>query len=279
MALTRVGPVEYAEAGHGAPALVIHGAGGGYDQGLYIGELVGNGLRVIAPSRFGYLRTPLPKDVSPAAQAEAHAALLDNLQISRAIVVGVSAGAPSAIEFALNHPERTSALILMVPMAYAPGALPTLDESASSKAVLQLILRGADFGYWAASRLARGSVVRFLGVPPEVDRNATPQERANITRVMNSVEPLSQRLGGLRVDSAIALQAWPLERIQLPTLVVTSRDDLFNTLPAAEFTANHIPGAKLVVFDSGGHLFVGRREEVQSVIRTFLISFSEKTTH
>jgi pimeloyl-ACP methyl ester carboxylesterase len=148
--------------------------------------------------------------------------------------------------------------------------VPTLDTSTSSRAILQLILRGADFGYWAASRVARGSVVRFLGVPPELDRTASSAERAAITRVMSSVEPLSQRLGGLRIDSTIQLQPWPLERISVPTLVITSKDDLFNTLPAARFTAEHVPGAKLVVFDSGGHLFVGHRDEVEATVRAFL---------
>jgi 2-hydroxy-6-oxonona-2,4-dienedioate hydrolase len=270
IAATRSGPIEYATAGNGAPALVIHGAGGGYDQGLYIGEMLGNGLKVIAPSRFGYLRTPLPRDSSAVAQAVAHAALLDALGVQRAVVVGVSAGAPSAIEFALRYPQRTSALILMVPMAYAPGQVPTLDESPSSKAVLALILRGADFGYWAASHAARSSVVRFLGVPPDLERAAPAEVRAAVTRVMNSVEPLSWRLDGLRADSAFRLQPWPLERIAVPTLVMTSKDDLFNTLPAARFTAEHIPGAKLVVFDSGGHLFLGRSNEVKAAVGAFL---------
>ncbi|MFX8418052.1 hypothetical protein ABTL59_19245, partial [Acinetobacter baumannii] len=78
-AITSVGPVEYAEKGphDGAALLSIHGAGGGWDQGLAnIAGLVSNAYRVIAPSRFGYLGTPVPTDTSPARQADAHAALL-----------------------------------------------------------------------------------------------------------------------------------------------------------------------------------------------------------
>jgi hypothetical protein len=44
-------------------------------------------------SRFGYLRTPLPKDAAPAAQADAHACLLDALHLSRVPILGISAGA------------------------------------------------------------------------------------------------------------------------------------------------------------------------------------------
>jgi len=54
---TPCGPVEFAVAGDGPPVLVVHGAGGGFDQGLNIGKsLADGGLRVIAMSRFGYLR-------------------------------------------------------------------------------------------------------------------------------------------------------------------------------------------------------------------------------
>jgi hypothetical protein len=74
---TDTGPIEYAETGAGIPLLSIHGAGGGFDQGLAnVAELVGEGFRVISPSRFGYLRTPVPQDSSPAAQADAHTTLL-----------------------------------------------------------------------------------------------------------------------------------------------------------------------------------------------------------
>ena len=34
IAQTACGPIEYATAGEGAPVLVVHGAGGGFDQGL-----------------------------------------------------------------------------------------------------------------------------------------------------------------------------------------------------------------------------------------------------
>src|SRR5215831_15401644 len=95
---TAYGAIEYADVGTGAPVLVIHGAGGGFDQGLeFARPLIADGFRVIAPSRFGYLRTPLPRDASPMAQADAHASLLDALQIEKVAVVAVSAGAPSAM--------------------------------------------------------------------------------------------------------------------------------------------------------------------------------------
>lgn len=79
---TRCGPIEYQEAGTGVPLLAVHGSGGGHDQGMaFAGALAKQGIRVIAMSRFGYLRTPMPADASAAAQADAHVCLLDALGI------------------------------------------------------------------------------------------------------------------------------------------------------------------------------------------------------
>ena len=65
---TPCGPIEYALAGKGAPVLLVHGAGGGFDQGLEFGRpLAERGFTVIAVTRFGYLRTPMPADAAPTA--------------------------------------------------------------------------------------------------------------------------------------------------------------------------------------------------------------------
>ena len=116
---TRCGSIEYQEAGTGVPLLAVHGMGGGYDRGLALGApLAKQGVRVIAMSRFGYLRTPMPIDASSEAQAEAYMCLLDALGIKQAAVMGYSAGAPSALQLAIRHPDRVSALVLLVPIAY-----------------------------------------------------------------------------------------------------------------------------------------------------------------
>jgi 2-hydroxy-6-oxonona-2,4-dienedioate hydrolase len=89
---TRCGPIEYQDAGAGVPLLAVHGSGGGYDQGMAFAHLLTKqGIRVIAMSRFGYLRTPMPADASAAAQADAHVCLLDALGIPKAAVLGGSA--------------------------------------------------------------------------------------------------------------------------------------------------------------------------------------------
>ena len=93
---TRCGAIELQQAGEGQPLLMIHGSGGGHDQGMaFARALTQHGLHVIAVSRFGYLRTPRPADASPEAQADAHVCLLDALGIAQAVPFVIS---PTRVE-------------------------------------------------------------------------------------------------------------------------------------------------------------------------------------
>jgi pimeloyl-ACP methyl ester carboxylesterase len=280
IAQTTCGPIEYAVAGAGPPVLVVHGAGGGYDQGLSIaGPLADRGFRVIATSRFGYLRTPVPADASAEAQADAHACLLDALGISRAAIVGASAGAPSAMQFALRHPDRASALVLLVPAAYAPrpGGAPSVRPASErmprGTGFLVETLLLSDFVFWAAIRLARPLVARgILGTPPEVVKSADTAEKARVARILEEILPISARRAGLLNDGAVvsSLPRYDLERIAVPTLAISTADDLYGTFDGARYTAENVPGARFKGYPSGGHMFVGHHEEILAEIAEFL---------
>ncbi len=272
---TPCGPIEYAVAGTGPPVLVVHGAGGGFDQGLdLVAELVAGGFRVIAPSRFGYLRTPLPKNASAGAQADAHAALLDALDIPRAAVVGASAGAPSAMQLVLRHPERVSALVLMVPAAYVPQrrGTPSLHRPRAAVWAAQLLLR-SDFLFWAALRVAPAMMTRaILGTPPKDVIRASLEERARIAVTLQHVLPVSPRRLGLLNDAAVVthLPRYELEKIAVPTLIISVADDLYGTFDPARYSAEHMPNARFIGYPSGGHLAVGHGQELAAAVAEFL---------
>lgn len=271
IANTVAGPIEYAERGAGTPLLSIHGAGGGYDQGLdNAADLVGQDFRTIAPSRFGYLRTPVPRDVTPAAQAEALAALLAHLNVPKAIVVGVSAGTRSAIEMAIRQPQMVAALILIVPATYSPTSPPSVDQSRGSQFIFGVVNYGGDFAWWATEKIAPSVLIRFVGVRPELAAVLPRGEQEQVMKIVRSIQPLSLRFPGINIDSTPQLRELPLERITAPTLIISARDDLFNTLPAAEFAASKIRGSKLIVYETGGHLLVGHDKETRDAIRAFL---------
>jgi pimeloyl-ACP methyl ester carboxylesterase len=275
VAQTPCGPIEYAVIGEGPPVLVVHGAGGGFDQGRDLGApLVAKGFQAVAMSRFGYLRTPLPRDASAAAQADAHACLLDALGIRRAAIIGVSAGAPSALQFALRHPARAAALVLMVPAAYVPrpGDAAPVKTPPGTQFLFDTALR-SDFLFWAAIRFAPGFVTRaILATPPAVVAAASAQEKARVDEIMRHILPVSPRRLGLLNDAAVtsSIPRYPLERIATPTLAISVADDLFGTFEVARYTAAQIRGARFIGYESGGHVWVGHHDEVMREIAAFL---------
>jgi len=275
IAQTPCGPIEYAVEGEGPPVLVVHGAGGGFDQGLDLAEsLADGGFRFIAVSRFGYLGTPLPADASAAAQADAHACLLDALNIRRAAILGISAGGPSTLQFALRHPDRTAAMVLLVPGVYAPRstAAPAGRMSPATAFVVDLTLR-SDFIFWAGSKLARKTFVRsILGTPPEVAAAAPAGEQARLAAVIDHILPVSERRLGLLNDAAVvsSQSRYQLEAITTPTLAISAADDLYGTFEPARYTAEHVPGARFIGYPSGGHMLVGHGAETAAAVATFL---------
>lgn len=193
---TSLGDVEYALLGQGEPVLVIHGAGGGFDQSLdMIGPLTDAGYRLIAPSRFGYLRSASPANYTNAMQADAYADLLDRLGVQKADVIAVSAGAWSALQFAIRHPDRCRALALLVPAPYMP------PQKNSASIVFVRAMFGCDFVAWATIKLLPilpAAVTRMiLGSDPAVVQAAEPSEQARTRQILDHVLPVSPRTNGM----------------------------------------------------------------------------------
>ena len=185
IAQTNCGPIEYANAGNRPPVLVVHGAGGGFDQGLAVARLlVEGGFQAIARSRFGYLRTPMPENRDRLAdtQADAHVCLLDTLKLSKVAVFGVSAGAPSSMRLCLKRQECCSALVLMAP---AYPAAPTGEQRALStfaRFFLETTLR-SDFICWALISIAPDTMTRMiLATPPKDVKQQAPTSRRACAR-------------------------------------------------------------------------------------------------
>lgn len=271
IAQTDCGPIEYAVRGEGPPVLVVHGAGGGFDQGLSTGRML-DGFRVIAPSRFGYLGTPLPRDASPEAQADALACLLYSLEVDRAAVVAFSAGAPSAMQLCLRHPDRCSALVLLVPLAWMDRPTPSARMSRAMQSVVQYALH-SDLVYWTATHVLRGAMTEsILGTPlADVERSSTADQR-RVDDMLELVLPISLREKGLRNDQHVAqtLHRYELERMTVPTLVIGVENCLYKTYEPARYTAKHIPGARFISYPDGGHLGVGHDAEISAEVRQFL---------
>ena len=265
----RSGPIEYGTFGHGSPVLVLHGASGGWDQGLAGARgLVPYGFQLIVPSRFGYLQTALRTDSSASAEADAWIELLDALRVHRVAVIGFSAGAAPAVQLALRHPERVSHLVLMVPAA---GGLYAPQSGAAPRLALDLLYR-SDFAMWLLMRLAPRFMYRLVGVPPRLVSSLSDEDKAHLDEIVDAILPAAPRRLGLLNESEIQNTGaeYALERISAPTLLMSAADDLYQTLEVARYAASVIPHSKVITFATGGHLLLGHEKEVMRELTKFL---------
>ena len=269
------GPIEYADIGSGPPVLFIHGSGGGFDQGLAFSALLARrGFRIIAPSRFGYLRSAMPEGATPEVQADALDWLLRRLDIEQAVIIGGSAGTLSATQLALRRPGRCRALVLAVPTLYAPDRLPGANaapDPATQRAIDAAL--GSDLLFWTGIRAAPDFMTRMvLATDPETVKRASAAERRRVREAMFHILPVSARRRGILMDSATAgaPPPWPVERIACPTLVISAKGDLYETDKAAVRTAARIPGARLVLYPDGGHLWVGHDAALWRTVAGFI---------
>jgi 2-hydroxy-6-oxonona-2,4-dienedioate hydrolase len=275
---SRFGTMEYAAAGEGSPLLMIHGTGGGFDQGLAFTEALA-GWRIIAPSRFGYLRTTFPDDPSLDNQADAFAELLDHLKIERLPVIGGSAGALSALQFAIRHPSRCNAVIAIVPATFVPGRAPVRPGKLGA-AIMEFGLQ-SDFLFWAGVTLAEDTMIAtLLATDPELVKSAAPEEQARVRRILHEILPVSARSRGLLNDGRQAgtPTEQAIDRITVPTLAISSADDRFGTAAAARHIAATVPSAEHIIFPTGGHVWVGHDKEMWTAVDAFLRKHNSATS-
>lgn len=269
IAHTQLGAVEYQIEGTGPVLLQSHGGPGGCDHGFLLEDMLPAGFTLLTPSRPGYLGTPLHTGRTIEAQADAFAALLDALGIEKAAAVGVSAGGPVALSFAIRHPDRVWALVMLsgVSERYLP------NEAAANSALGHLYLNSGgivDVGMWLLDRYTEAfpaqSLRQMLATESSLDnaqikRTAAqvmrdPQQVAWFKKLIRSTMPLSLRQVGLSNDLAQLAHMPPLrlEEIAAPTLVVHGLADADVPYKHALNVAQRVPGAQLHTQERSGHL-------------------------
>ena len=277
IAATAAGPIEYAVAGRGPAVLVIHGCPGGYDQGLIAAKLArSEEFTFISPSRPGYLRTPLEVGLTPKEQADAYAALLDSLGISKAAIVGISGGGPSALQFALRYPERCWGVVTVCAIARRL----TEKEIAKCRSFLRRMGCTLDLGWQlvrAAGALLRREITRLVKRivgKADGDGGADRDETLDlIFSLARSFGMISLRKVGLHNDmeQLTSMPEYDLEKITAPTLVLHGSADELVPFSHARLIAKKVSNAVLVKVKGGGHLFFAtHKEKVLPVVTQFL---------
>jgi pimeloyl-ACP methyl ester carboxylesterase len=260
---TARGPVEYAERGQGPPVLCVHGGPGGYDQGLVIGEFFrANGFKIIAPSRPGYLGTPLSTGATPKEQAGALAALLEALQIKGAAVVGASAGGPASYLLAALYPDKVLALMEIdaVCLRYQPDISPMQEKLYLSRA-----------GIWLTGFLLdhfpEATVKSFLRAESTLDRHEITQRAKHILKdegkftylrllMATMSERFDQRQAGVHNDlkQLAGMERLPIAGVACPTLIIHGTADKDVPPDHAEYARATIVGSQLYRIEAGSHI-------------------------
>ena len=246
------------EAGEGTPVVLLHGLTA-TRRYVVMGSkaLERDGHRVITYDARGHgASTPAP---DPGAYGYEHLssdllAVLDASGIDRAVLAGSSMGGQTVARFALDHPERVAAGVIITP-AFEPGGF-------------------RDLPHWdrLAEGLRNGGVEGFIAAMGELK---VPEQYKKTFRTV-----LEQRMSAHRhrdavadalrvVPRAQAFTGWDeLGGIRAPTLVVGSRDDIDfeHPLEIAERYAGAIPGARLLVEDPGKSPMAWQGARVSAVI-------------
>ena len=258
------GDIEFTEGGSGPDVLVIHGSGGGYDQGELLARAVlGDQFHWITPSRFGYLRSTFHEGATFDDQAHAYAYLLDQLGIKKVAVVALSHGGPSALLFAVLHPERVSSLTLISCGVASSAAQDQVQ--ANQKGDMLMTIYKHDPLYWAITKLFKGQFMELMGANDAVIAGLNHGQRELVDQIIDYMNPVSLRSAGVAFDNKATMPNERIAAVRAPTLIFHATDDTLQLYHNAQFAASTIPGARLVSFQRGGHLLMSVE---QSTIRT-----------
>ncbi len=248
--------LHYREAGQGEPVMILlHGFGASTFSWREVIEPLARYGRVIAYDRpaFGLTERPMPGEwqgqnpYTPEAQVEQLAGLMDALGVERAILIGNSAGGTTALNFALAHPERVEALVLVDAAVYEGGGSPEWTRP------LFQLPQVNHLGPLLARSLAGQQGTQFIQTAWHDPRRITPEIYAGY-RLPLQAENWDRALWELTKASHRTHLAERLAEIQAPTLVLTGDDDRIVPTANSLRLAGELPGAQLAVIENCGHL-------------------------
>jgi 3-oxoadipate enol-lactonase len=235
----------------------LHGVGG--DRQSWAPQLAAFAprFRAVAWDAPGYgTSAPLSPMTFPGLAASLRA-LLDDLDVEKAHLVGQSFGGMIVQEFAATYPARVKSLVLT-------GTSPAFGRSDGEfqKRFIADRLAPLDAGKTMAD-LAQGIVGSLMGEAPD------PAGVEAAVASMSRVSPETYRASMLCIVGFDRRDA--LGRIAVPTLVLAGSRDSNAPAPMMEKMASKIPGARYVCLDGAGHLAnLERPAAFNEIVMTFL---------
>jgi len=248
--------------GEGAPILLLHGLSATRRYVLHGSTaLIRDGYRLITYDARGHGESdpaPAPNAYGYAAMVDDAVRVMDDRDVPRATVVGMSMGAAVGAALALAHPDRVRALVAITP---AHLGTPTRDPDKWNRLADGLEQGGPD------------GFVQAYG-DPGVDSKSLELIRTVMRqRLARHAHPdaVAHSLRCTTADAAFDGEQ-ALASIACPTLVIGSRDRLDPEHPIgiAERWAELIPGAEFLVEDDGESPLAWRGGSLSREIAAFL---------
>jgi pimeloyl-ACP methyl ester carboxylesterase len=229
----------YETAGEGLPVLWQHGLGADRQQPAEVFPSIASVRRITLECR-GHGDSSLcnPERLSIAGFAEDALALLNHLQIAKAVVGGISLGAAMALRLAAFHPDRISALILARP-AWVNG--PSLETMAPYLEVATLL---RDFGAEdGAQRFRQSPLLRRV-------QAVSPDNAQSLESFFTRPDPKGTvlLLSKIAQDSPDIGSAF--DRIVAPTLIIANDQDFVHPILYARELQAALPNAELQLITS-----------------------------
>jgi pimeloyl-ACP methyl ester carboxylesterase len=164
----------------------------------------------------------------------------------------------------------------LVPAANVTGRDP-VQMSPLQEFLVEGLVR-LDILYWTALETAPDRLVgTLLATDPRLLAKVGVKERRRAYRILLELMPISARSRGMLNDGRLAGRPARMDfgRVEVPTLLVSVEDDRFGTADTARRIASAMRGARLVIYPSGGHIWLGHDDDVADEVTRFLASIAK----
>ncbi len=235
----------------GQALLLLHGAGSNGHAWHYQYEHLGNRHSPLAPDLPGHGHSSGVEGLRTVEDYAAFTlAFLDALRLDSAVIVGHSMGGAIAMEFALRHPARVQALVLIATAAKFDIPKERIET-------------------WRAVAMGRASQPfnndgyspKTIATKPEIIREGWGEQIQTDPRV---------RWGDLVACSQVDLRD-RIGRLDKPTLILAGADDSITPAAEAEFLKSRIKGARLEIIPDAAHRLTTERPDLaNAAIEKFL---------
>lgn len=238
------GNIHYEVTGEGPPLVMLRGLARSMRHWLGYEAEVAKHFKVITLDLRGIGQSTRPSTVKTTIydMAEDVVAVLDELGIAKAHVLGVSLGGMITLAAGLRHPGRCESLIVVnssiageFTMRLTPNAI---------RGILTSVVR-------PGRKAQRLMVDNLLGVEADEERRAAITDRYS---AIDRAEGIYTKTAVKQLIAAARFKPQrELKAMKVPTLVVYGTDDVFVSNVNSIKLARHLPNAKLEPLAKAGH--------------------------